>query len=98
MGVVWGCERDQQDRSLLSLNVSGRKAKLFSASDERWSTFTSFGPPQRRKQTGICWLVSKPETIRNTGLQEMREGGLPGRAGSPVLTRPAVTAPHGDHF
>jgi hypothetical protein len=25
MGVVWGRERDQQDRALLSLNVFGRK-------------------------------------------------------------------------
>jgi hypothetical protein len=28
----------------------------------------------------------------------MPEGGLPARAGSPELTHPAVTAPHGDHF
>jgi hypothetical protein len=39
MGVVWGSERDQQDRALLSLTVFGRKpVEHFSASDQRLGT------------------------------------------------------------
>ena len=43
--------------------------------------------------------LSANRKLSRTGLQEMQEGGgLSARAGSPELTHPAVTAPHGGHF